>query len=123
IQIGADGGTFEIRKAIDVIPNAPFVVTLADTLPGNVTKGTVLKDSAGNSYTVAADTNVDKAPKAIRLDKTVPGTAAGLSKKPELSINGQNIKVISVAPVNVNVKLDQPLANSYAASTIAGSPT
>lgn len=123
ILIGSDGSTNETRKAADVVPNAPYVITLADTLPGNVTKGTVIKDAAGNSYTVAADTNVDKAPKAIRLDKTVPGTAVGLSKKPELILNGQNIKVITAAPVNVTVKLDQPLANAYPASTIAGPPT
>lgn len=121
IIIGQIGATQETRKAVDVTPNAPYAVTLADPLNTTIAKGTVVKDNNGKEYVVAAEAKANT--KSIRLETTVPGTGVGLSQKPQLTINGQVIKAMAVAPASVNVKLDQPLANAYETSTIAGSPT
>lgn len=122
IQIGADGGTYETLKVADVVNNAPWVYTLADVLNSDVPAGTTVADKAGNQYKVAAAAKANT--KAIRLDNNLPVAAGtlGLSKKPELVINGQSIKVISTAPASITAKLDRPLANAYPASTLAGSP-
>lgn len=128
IIVGTEGGTTETVKAADVISNAPFIITLADTLNGDVTKGSTVKGPDGKEYKVAADAKANT--KAIRLETNLTSPVQGktvaqlgLSQKPEMNINGQTIKAISGAPVNVTVKLDKPLTNAYAKDTIAGSPT
>lgn len=127
VQIGTDGGTYETFTAADVTPNGPFTINLADPLSGDVANGTIIKGFDGKDYTVAAAAKAGA--KAVRFTSNLPAvdgkaiSALGLSQKPKLTFNGQAIKVISTAPANLTVKLDKPLANAYAASTIAGSPT
>jgi len=131
VILGTYGNTTETLKAADVVANAPFVFTLADPLADVVKKGTALKDNRGNEYIVAADAKANT--KALRFEKNLvpvevdgkPAAAAalGLSKKPELNIGGQTVKVISTAPANVTVKLDKPLANAYALDTVTGTPS
>ncbi len=124
IQIGSDGSTYETLKVADVVNNAPWVATLADTLSNDVAAGTMVTDKTGNQYKVAAAAKAST--KALRLETNLnlpaPAASLGLSKKPELIINGQTIKVISTAPASIKVILDKPLANAYPASTLAGSP-
>ncbi len=124
IQIGSDGSTYETLKVADVVNNAPWVATLADTLSTDVAAGTMVTDKTGNQYKVAAAAKAST--KALRLETNLnlpaPAASLGLSKKPELIINGQTIKVISTAPASIKVMLDKPLANAYPASTLAGSP-
>ncbi len=128
IIVGEDGASQETFKAVDVIGNAPFIITLADTLSADVPAGALVKGPDGKEYKVAALAKANT--KAIRLETNLASPVAGktvaqlgLSQKPEMDINGQKIKAISGAPINVNVKLDKPLTRDYAASTIAGSPT
>lgn len=125
IQIGADGSANETLKVADIVNNAPWVATLADPLNGDIAAGTLVTDKAGKQYKVAAAAKSNT--KALRLESNLtldkPAASLGLSQKPELNINGQSIKVISTAPASITAKLDKPLANAYAASTLAGSPT
>lgn len=140
IKVGSDSGNNETLNITKKENNAPYVTTLADTLPSDIAKGTVVTDKLGNQYTVAVDAKSAPdftsaaANKTIRLDKAVTGpngadgkpqaaASLGLSLKPELVIAGQSIKVVSSAPTSVKVTTDKPLANAYPKSTSAGSPT
>ncbi|HEX2914081.1 MAG TPA: cation acetate symporter [Chloroflexia bacterium] len=120
-KIGSDDGTNEIHKATDVVNNAPWTITLPDPLNANVAKDTKITDNKGNQYVVAAA--AVSGDKAIKVDKTVPGVANGLSQKPILDINGQKVKAFAATPASRTIKLDAPLAHAYTVNAVAGAPT